>query len=146
MTPLIHRGATLQTFASILAFALSLFAVSCSHAQEPAPFPNAPTVKRLDRSTIAAAEIDAIVNHAMQNAKVTGVGLAILNDRKIVFLKSYGQRDTSGDRWTNCHFNCRKLPLTPVTTFLFQANLQHRGMLPDCGRTPFAGKNFRLNL
>jgi len=102
MTPLIHRGGTLQTFAFILAFALSLFSVSCSHAQEPAPFPNAPTVKRLDGSTIAAAEIDATVNHAMQNAKVTGVGLAILNDGKIVYLKSYGQRDTSGAK-----------PLTP---------------------------------
>jgi CubicO group peptidase (beta-lactamase class C family) len=92
----------LQTFAFILAFALSLFSVSCSHAQEPAPFRNAPTVKRLDGSTIAAAEIDATVNHAMQNAKVTGVGLAILNDGKIVYLKSYGQRDTSGAK-----------PLTP---------------------------------
>jgi len=61
----------LQTFAFILAFALSLFSVSCSYAQEPAPFPNAPTVKRLDGSTIAAAKIDAIVNDAMQNAKVT---------------------------------------------------------------------------
>ena len=92
----------MKTFAFILAFALSLFSVSCSHAQEPAPFPNSPTVKRLDASTITAAEIDAAVNHAMQNGKVTGVGLAILNDGKIVYLKGYGQRHTSGAK-----------PLTP---------------------------------
>jgi CubicO group peptidase (beta-lactamase class C family) len=85
----------LQTFAFILAFALSLFSVSCSNAQEPAPFPNAPTVKRLDGSTITAAEIDATVNRAMQAAKVTGIGLTILNDGKVVYLKGYGQRDVS---------------------------------------------------
>jgi len=85
----------LQTLAFILAFALSLFSVSCSNAQEPAPFPNAPTVKRLDGSTITAAEIDATVNRAMQAAKVTGIGLTILNDGKVVYLQGYGQRDVS---------------------------------------------------
>jgi len=102
MSPLIHRGGTLKTLAFILAFAFSLFSVSCSHAQEPAAFPNAPTVKRLDGSTITAAEIDATVSRAMQNAKVTGVGLAILNDGRVVYLKSYGQRDVSSAK-----------PLTP---------------------------------
>jgi CubicO group peptidase (beta-lactamase class C family) len=86
----------------VLAVALSAFSNGCSNAQEPAPFPNAPTVKRLDGSTITAAEIDATVNHAMQAAKVTGVGLAILNDGKIAYLKGYGQRDTSASK-----------PLTP---------------------------------
>ena len=85
----------MQTLAFILAFALSLFSVSCSNAQEPAPFPNAPTVKRLDGSTITAAEIDATVNRAMQAAKVTGIGLTILNDGKVVYLQGYGQRDVS---------------------------------------------------
>ena len=85
----------MQTFAFIPAFALSLFSVSCSNAQEPAPFPNAPTVKRLDGSTITAAEIDATVNRAMQAAKVTGIGLTILNDGKVVYLQGYGQRDVS---------------------------------------------------
>jgi CubicO group peptidase (beta-lactamase class C family) len=70
--------------------------------QEPAPFPNGQNAKRLDGSTISAAEIDATVNRAMQTAKVTGVGLAILNDGKVVYLKGYGQRNISGN-----------LPLTP---------------------------------
>jgi len=91
----------LKTFACILAFALSLLSVSCSHPHEPTPFPNAPTVKRLDGSTITAVEIDATVNHAMQAAKVTGIGLAILNDGKIVYLQGYGQRDTSGAKPLN---------------------------------------------
>jgi CubicO group peptidase (beta-lactamase class C family) len=77
-----------------------MFAISCR--SEPQSIANAPIVKRLDGSTISAAEIDATVNRAMQAAKVTGVGLAILNEGKIVYLEGYGKRDTS-----------KNLPLTP---------------------------------
>jgi CubicO group peptidase (beta-lactamase class C family) len=52
-----------------------------------------PTVKRLDGSTIAPAEIDATVTRLMRAAEVTGVGVAILDDGKIAYLKSYGVAD-----------------------------------------------------
>jgi len=65
---------------------------------------NAANVKRLDGSTITAAEIDATVNRLIAAAKVPGLGLAILNDRKIVYLKAYGLRNT-----------VKKLPMTPDT-------------------------------
>src|ERR1700732_3109566 len=52
-----------------------------------------PTVKRLDGSAIAPSEIDATVTRLMRAAEVTGVGIAILNDGKIAYLKSYGVRD-----------------------------------------------------
>lgn len=64
--------------------------------------PNVSIVKRLDGSTISAADIDATVTRLMRAAKVTGVGIAILNDQKIVYLKSYGFRDKE-----------KALPLTP---------------------------------
>jgi CubicO group peptidase (beta-lactamase class C family) len=54
---------------------------------------NEPTVKRLDGSTIAPAEIDATVTRLMRAAEVTGVSIAILDHGKIVYLKSYGVRD-----------------------------------------------------
>jgi len=54
---------------------------------------NAANVKRLDGSTISATEIDATASRLMQTAKVTGIGIALLNDDKIVYLKSYGYRD-----------------------------------------------------
>jgi CubicO group peptidase (beta-lactamase class C family) len=54
---------------------------------------NEPTVKRLDGSTIAPAEIDATVTRLMRAAEVTGVSIAILNDGKIAYLKSYGVAD-----------------------------------------------------
>jgi CubicO group peptidase (beta-lactamase class C family) len=60
---------------------------------EVKPFPNAAAVKRLDGSTITADQIDATVKQVMQAAKVTGVGIAILNDGKIIYLKTYGSRD-----------------------------------------------------
>src|SRR6202158_961596 len=52
-----------------------------------------PTVKRLDGSAIATAEIDATVTRLMRAAEVTGVSIAILNDGKIAHLKSYGIAD-----------------------------------------------------
>ena len=52
-----------------------------------------PTVKLLDGSAIAPSEIDATVTRLMRAAEVTGVGIAILNDGKITYLKSYGVRD-----------------------------------------------------
>ena len=60
--------------------------------QESKAFPNAASVKRLDGSTITSEEIDGTVTRVMRAGKVTGVGLAILNDQKIVYLKAYGQR------------------------------------------------------
>ena len=56
-------------------------------------FPNAATVKRLDGSTIAAAEIDGTMDRVMRAGKVTGAAIAVLNDGKIVYLKAYGKRD-----------------------------------------------------
>ncbi len=51
------------------------------------------TVRRLDGSTIAAAEVDGTVARLMKAAEVTGVGIAIFNHGKIAYLKAYGFRD-----------------------------------------------------
>ncbi len=53
----------------------------------------ASTIKRLDGSTINSAEIDQTVARLMNAAEVTGAGIAIFNDNKIVYLKAYGFRD-----------------------------------------------------
>jgi len=52
------------------------------------------SVKRLDGSRITTGEIDATVTRLMHAAEVTGVGLAIFNDRRPVHVKTYGVRDT----------------------------------------------------
>ena len=69
------------------------------------PFSSAaqpPAVKRLDGSTISPAEIDATVTRLMKAAEVTGVEIAILNDGRVAYMKSYGLRDKE-----------KNLPLTP---------------------------------
>jgi CubicO group peptidase (beta-lactamase class C family) len=81
---------------------LFLALTSCAAAQESKSLVNAASVKRLDGGTISAAEIDATVTRLMHAAKVTGVGIALFNDRKPVYLKSYGYRDKE-----------KALPLTP---------------------------------
>jgi CubicO group peptidase (beta-lactamase class C family) len=51
------------------------------------------SVMRLDGTRIAVADIDAAVTRLMSAAEVTGVGLAIFNDRRPVYMKAYGVRD-----------------------------------------------------
>src|SRR5215468_1946850 len=51
------------------------------------------TVKRLDGSTITPAEIDGTVTRLMHAANVTGAGVAIFNNGKVAYLKTYGVRD-----------------------------------------------------
>ena len=46
--------------------------------------------RRLDSSAIAPSEIDATVSRLMRAAEVTAISIAILNDGKIAYLKSYG--------------------------------------------------------
>jgi len=47
----------------------------------------------LDGSQITAAEIDATVGRLMSAAEVTGVSVAILNNGRVSYLKTYGVRD-----------------------------------------------------
>jgi CubicO group peptidase (beta-lactamase class C family) len=60
------------------------------------------SVTRLDASRISPSQIDTAVAQLIEPAHVTGVGIAILNDDKVVYLKTYGVRDKE-----------RALPLTP---------------------------------
>jgi CubicO group peptidase (beta-lactamase class C family) len=59
-------------------------------------------IRRLDGTSISPAQIDATVTRLMKAAEVPGVGIAIFNGNKIVYLKTYGLRDTE-----------KNLPLTP---------------------------------
>jgi CubicO group peptidase (beta-lactamase class C family) len=70
-----------------------LLVLATAYASEPPGSSNAPSVKRLDGSTITSVEIDATVARLMRAATVTGVGIAILNHGKVVYLKAYGVRD-----------------------------------------------------
>jgi CubicO group peptidase (beta-lactamase class C family) len=54
---------------------------------------NVARVRRLDESTITAADIDDTVTRLMKAGKITGVGLAILVGGEIAYLKAYGIRD-----------------------------------------------------
>jgi CubicO group peptidase (beta-lactamase class C family) len=51
-------------------------------------------VTRLDGTKISPAQINATVTRLMHAAHVTGVGIAIWNKDKVVYLKTYGERDT----------------------------------------------------
>jgi len=80
---------TLLTLAMLLATGISSLGREAS------------TIKRLDGSTITPSEIDQTVSRLLNAAEVTGAGIAIFNDGKMVYLKAYGFRDSE-----------HKLPLT----------------------------------
>jgi CubicO group peptidase (beta-lactamase class C family) len=71
-----------------LSIALALVVASAS------PFAQPRQVTRLDGSSISPRQIDATVNQLMRTARVTGVGIAVLNGARVVYLKAYGLRDT----------------------------------------------------
>ncbi|MGA2166703.1 MAG: serine hydrolase [Terracidiphilus sp.] len=77
-----------------LALSIALGLVSAAAQQPPIPRP--------DGSRIAPSQIDATVTQLMASAHVTGVGIALFHRGKVVYLKSYGLRDTE-----------KNLPLTP---------------------------------
>ena len=58
----------------------------------------------LDNRQIAEAAVDARVARLMAASKVTGIGIAVIREGKIVFVKSYGYADVEAKR-----------PLTPGT-------------------------------
>jgi CubicO group peptidase (beta-lactamase class C family) len=67
-------------------------ACAASNAR-PDPAHGTAGVMRLDGSVITAAQIDTTVVRVMAAAHVPGVGLAILNDGRVAYLKAYGWRD-----------------------------------------------------
>ncbi len=58
----------------------------------------ASSIVRLDGSPLRATEIDALIQHAMRVGRVTGLGVAILNNRKVEYLKTFGYRDAAARR------------------------------------------------
>ncbi len=73
----------MKSFCSIV-----IFFITCSLA-----FTQVQQLKKLDGSTIKTGEIDKTVIDLMAAAKVTGLGLVILNDNKIAYVKTFGFRN-----------------------------------------------------
>jgi CubicO group peptidase (beta-lactamase class C family) len=72
---------------AVLARLLIVVFASCLGAQQLA-------ITRLDGTKITPAQIDAAVEKSMKDANVTGVGIAIFNRGKVVYLRTFGLRDT----------------------------------------------------
>ncbi|MCS4229063.1 serine hydrolase [Sphingobacterium sp. BIGb0165] len=69
---------------------VSLIGLLCSSRQA---ISQSHVVTRLDGSTIPGSVIDSTVTTLMDQAKVPGIGLAILNNKKTVYLKTYGYKN-----------------------------------------------------
>jgi CubicO group peptidase (beta-lactamase class C family) len=108
---------------------LLLFTLPACSSPQSKPFPNAPSVKRVDGSSITASEIDATVTRVMAAARVTGVGLALFNDRKIMYLKAYGFRDKEKQLPLTSDSVMSAASLTKVTFTYMVMQLVEEGVL-----------------
>ena len=52
--------------------------------------PSTTVIKRIDGTKITTAEVDRSVQRLVDAAHVTGISVAILNDNRVVYVKSYG--------------------------------------------------------
>lgn len=73
---------------TIISLIISLFLFGNSFVSS-----NQNKIKRLDGTTISPLEVDRTINRLIKAAKVTGIGVAIINESKIVYVKSFGFRN-----------------------------------------------------
>ncbi len=84
----------MHRFVHVPVLSLVLFATSVGAQQ--------PIITRPNGTNLTSEQVDSTVNHLINVAHVTGAGLALFRDRRVVYLKAYGLRDTE-----------KGLPLTP---------------------------------
>jgi CubicO group peptidase (beta-lactamase class C family) len=80
--------------------AVILVTPPCDIARQPET--KASEIQRLDGSTISSADVDTTITRLMAAGKVTGAGITVFNDKKVVYSKAFGFRDQE-----------KNLPLTP---------------------------------
>jgi CubicO group peptidase (beta-lactamase class C family) len=56
-------------------------------------FGQSPQIKKIDGTSIAVPAVDSTILNLMSSAKVTGLGLAIINEDRIVYEKMYGYKN-----------------------------------------------------
>lgn len=70
-----------------------MLAVSLCFADNITLNSNQTKIKRLDGSTISSIEIEKTVNRLVSAARVTGIAIAIINDSKVAYVKSFGLKN-----------------------------------------------------
>lgn len=94
--------------AAALAFGFAAAAAAAAPQHAGAPPAIAPdAMHKLDNSTIAPAEIDAIVERVRRAARVPGVAIAVFDRGEVAYEHAYGLRDTAAN-----------LPLTTDTVMI----------------------------
>ena len=66
-------------------------------------------IKRLDGSAISSTEIESAVTRLMKAARVTGIAVAIINDSKIAYVKSFGFEQGRAKAADRANHNVRRI-------------------------------------
>ncbi|HYP29964.1 MAG TPA: serine hydrolase domain-containing protein [Blastocatellia bacterium] len=91
--------------------------------------PKQPEIKRLDGSTISSSEIERTITRLMNAARVTGLGVAIINDSKVVYVKSFGFRNKEEQKLLTEQTVMRGASFTKVVFTHLVMQLVEEGMI-----------------
>lgn len=58
-------------------------------------------ITKINGRSISTGEIDKVVTELMESANVTWLGLAVPNDNKVVYVKTYGLRNSASEALLN---------------------------------------------
>lgn len=104
-----------------------LFALSCS-SMNSSIFA-ATKIKRLDGSSISKTELEENVVRLMKAARVTGLSVAVINDAKISYIKSFGLRDIKENLPLTEQTEVRALSFSKAVFAYFVMSLVEKGVI-----------------
>lgn len=97
MTPRAEAAARRAGLTVVLALHLAGCATA-PDARSPDPGVRSPAFRRLDGRGLDEAGVDALATRLMRDAKVPGLGVAVIQDGRPVFVKAYGLRDIASGK------------------------------------------------
>ena len=87
------------------------------------------TIRRLDNSTITAANLDKKITDLMKNAQVHGLAVAVFNNNKVVYKKTFGYKNATLKQRFSEHSNFYGASLSKAVFAVLVLKLVEEGKL-----------------
>ena len=110
-------------------FAIRLFMLALFCSSINSSIFAAGKIKRIDRSSISTAELDQNISRLMTAAHVTGMSVAIFNDSKVAYVKSFGLRDIKENLPLTENTEVRALSFSKAVFAYFVMGLVEKGTI-----------------
>ena len=86
-----HSRASMPKASSLIfSFCILLFGAAYSNSTDS----DGNSIRKLDGAELTYAEVDSIVTGILKMANIPGLQLALFNDKRVKYVRSYGYRDS----------------------------------------------------